>query len=132
MKSRSNAPARKAQTSWRMPNSKISLCRSAKSIPNVSKNSIPYSHERRKTTMADREIMENLLLNLKGECDLLMHGAIESATPNVHSAFTSAFNETLSLQNQVYNKMAQMGWYPSTAAEQKQINSVKQKFSSGC
>ncbi len=82
--------------------------------------------------MADREIMENLLLNLKGECDLLMHGAIESSTPNVHTAFTSAFTETLALQNQVYNKMAQMGWYPSTTAEKKQIDSVKQKFSSGC
>ncbi len=82
--------------------------------------------------MQDREIMENLLLNLKGECDLLMHGAIESSTPDVHTAFTQAFNETLSLQNSVYNKMAEMGWYPSSVAEQKQIQSVKTKFSSGC
>ncbi len=82
--------------------------------------------------MQDREIMENLLLNLKGECDLLMHGAIESSTPDVHTAFTQAFNETLSLQNSVYNKMAEMGWYPASAAEQKQIQSVKTKFSSGC
>lgn len=82
--------------------------------------------------MGDKEIMENLLLNLKGECDLLMHGAIESATPDVHSAFTRAFTETLSLQNEVYAKMAENGWYPSSAAEQKQIDQVKQKFSSGC
>jgi spore coat protein CotF len=82
--------------------------------------------------MGDREIMENLLLNLKGECDLLMHGAVESATPDVHSQFMSALNEVISLQNQVYNKMAEKGWYPSTPAEQKQINAVKQKFSSGC
>ncbi len=82
--------------------------------------------------MGDKEIMENLLLNLKGECDLLMHGAIESSTPAVHSAFTTAFCETLALQNEVYNKMASKGWYPSTPAEQKQIDSVKQKFSSGC
>ena len=33
--------------------------------------------------MQDKEIMENILLNLKGECDLYMHGAIESATPSV-------------------------------------------------
>ncbi len=82
--------------------------------------------------MNDKEIMENLLLNLKGECDLLMHGAIESSTPNVHTTFVNAFNETLALQNEVYNKMAQMGWYPSTPAEQKQIDAVKTKFSSGC
>ena len=82
--------------------------------------------------MQDKEIMENLLLNLKGECDLLMHGAIESSTPNVPSAFKSAFDETLAMQNAVYNKMAEKGWYPTTPAEQKQIDAVKQKFSSGC
>ena len=82
--------------------------------------------------MGDREIMENLLLNLKGECDLLMHGAIESSTPQVHSQFMSALNETVALQNQVYNKMAEKGWYPSKPAEQKQIDAVKQKFSAGC
>lgn len=82
--------------------------------------------------MGDKEIMENLLLNLKGECDLLMHGAVESATPGVHSQFMSALNETISLQNQVYNKMAEKGWYPTTPAEQKQIDAVKQKYSSGC
>ena len=32
----------------------------------------------------DQQIMENLLLTTKGVCDLYLHGAIESATPNVH------------------------------------------------
>ena len=82
--------------------------------------------------MGDREIMENLLLNLKGECDLLMHGAVESSTPNVHTEFVSALTNVISLQNQVYNKMSQKGWYPSSPAEQKQIDNVKQKYSSGC
>ena len=82
--------------------------------------------------MQDKEIMENLLLNLKGECDLMMHGAVESATPNVHAAFKSALDEVLAMQNEVYNKMAEKGWYPSATAEQKQIDSVKQKFSVGC
>ena len=78
--------------------------------------------------MQDKEIMENILLNLKGECDLMMHGAIESSTANVHSAFTKAFNDTLSMQNEVYTKMSQKGWYPATTAPQAQIDSVKQKF----
>ncbi len=79
--------------------------------------------------MNDKEIMENLLLNLKGECDLLMHGAIESSDVNVHSAFTQAFNDTLAMQNEVYAKMAQKGWYPAQAAQPQQISAVKQKFS---
>ena len=80
--------------------------------------------------MNDRQIMENILLNLKGECDLMMHGAIESSTANVHGAFTQSFNEALCMQNEVYTKMAQMGWYPTTNADQQQISAVKQKFSS--
>lgn len=82
--------------------------------------------------MQDKEIMENLLLNLKGECDLLMHGAVESSTPAVQNAFKSALNDTLAMQSEVYKKMAAEGWYPSEAAEQKKIDAVKQKFSSGC
>ena len=82
--------------------------------------------------MQDKEIMENILLNLKGECDLLMHGTVESSTPEVHSAFKSALDETLTMQSEVYAKMAAEGWYPQTTAEQKQIDSVKQKFSVGC
>ena len=79
--------------------------------------------------MDDKQIMENLLLNVKGECDLMMHGAVESSTPNVHSTFTQVFNETLKMQNEIYAKMAQKGWYPATKAEQQKIDTVKQKFS---
>ena len=82
--------------------------------------------------MDDRQIMENLLLNLKGECDLLMHGAVESSTPDVHSAFTQAFGEVLQMQNTVYTAMAQKGWYPSETAEAQKVQALKQKFSSGC
>ena len=82
--------------------------------------------------MQDKEIMENILLNLKGECDLLMHATVESSTPNVHAAFKSALDETLAMQCEVYNKMAAAGWYPQTPAEQKQVDAVKQKFSAGC
>ncbi len=80
----------------------------------------------------DRQLMENLLLNLKGECDLLMHGAVESSTPQVHTAFCKAFNDTLKMQNEVYAAMENKGWYPSTKAEQQQIDSLKQKYSTGC
>ena len=78
--------------------------------------------------MNDKEIMENLLLNLKGECDLMMHGAIESATACVHSTFTEELSNTVSMQNQVYSMMAKKGWYPSKTAQQTEIGAVKQKF----
>ena len=78
--------------------------------------------------MNEKEIMENLLLNLKGECDLYMHGAIESGTANVHTAFTQALNDTIAMQNQVYAKMSEKGWYPAQSAQPQQISAVKQKF----
>ena len=78
--------------------------------------------------MNDKEIMTNILNAVKGECDLMMHGAIESSTPAVHSAFTQSFNDALSLQNQIYAKMSAMGWYPAECARQSEIDKVKQKY----
>lgn len=54
--------------------------------------------------MDDKVIMDNILSTTKGACDLMMHGAIESSTPDVHCAFTQAFNDTLCMQNEIYKK----------------------------
>ena len=81
--------------------------------------------------MNDQAIMENLLLTTKGVCDLYLHGAIESATPNVHQVFNSALNSSLCMQDQVYQKMSAKGWYQVTPAQQQQVDAVKQKFSQG-
>ena len=78
--------------------------------------------------MEDKIIMNNILSVTKGACDLMMHGAIESSTQNVHGAFVQAFNDTVCTQNEIYAKMAQKGWYPAQQAEQQQINAVKTKF----
>ena len=82
--------------------------------------------------MNDRQIMEGILLTTKGVCDLYMHGAIESNTDNVHQAFNTALNDSLCMQDTIYDKMAEKGWYPTEQAEQNKINSVKQKFCSQC
>ena len=78
--------------------------------------------------MEDKIIMNNILSVTKGACDLMMHGAIESSTQNVHGVFVQAFNDTLCMQNEIYAKMAQKGWYPAQQAEQQQISAVKTKF----
>ena len=78
--------------------------------------------------MEDRDIMENELLTIKGVCDLYMHGAIESTTSEVHLAFKDALEESLNIQNKLYNLMAEKGWYPMEQANQQQINQTKQKF----
>jgi len=79
--------------------------------------------------MEDKNLMENILLLEKGVCDLFMHGTLESSTENVHQAFNNALNEALCMQDELYDKMAAKGWYPTEQAEQTKINSLKQKYS---
>ena len=78
--------------------------------------------------MEDRDLMENELLIIKGVCDLYLHGAIESSTAEVHSAFKCALNESLDIQNKIYNLMKEKGWYKTEDAEQAKIDQTKQKF----
>lgn len=79
--------------------------------------------------MDDRELMENMLMLEKGACDLLMHGTIESSSPDVHHAFTCSLNSSLQMQEQIYEKMQQKGWYPTQQVERQKVDQVRQKFS---
>ncbi len=80
--------------------------------------------------MEDKDIMEQELLTVKGVCDLYLHGAIESSTAEVHTAFKDALNESLNIQNKIYTLMAERGWYKMDSAEQQKITQAEQKFSS--
>ena len=66
----------------------------------------------------DRNVMENLLLLEKSACDLYMHGAIEASDEQVFNSFSSALNQSLQLQNQIYTKMKEKGWYAPEMAGQ--------------
>lgn len=78
--------------------------------------------------MEDKMIMETILSNVKGACDLMMHGSIESSTPNVHNTFKTSLNDALDAQNQIYSKMNEKGWYQMQPVEQQKVEQVKQKF----
>jgi len=78
--------------------------------------------------MNDEKIMENLLLTTKGVCDLYLHGAIESSSQNVHNAFDHALEQSLCMQDGIYQQMTQQGWYTNEQAQQQQIDKVKNKF----
>lgn len=78
--------------------------------------------------MEDKDLMESELLVVKGVCDLYLHGTIESTTAEVHNAFKEALEESLNIQNKIYNLMAEKGWYKTNTVEQTKINTTKQKF----
>lgn len=79
--------------------------------------------------MSDKEIMEGILLTTKGACDLFMHGSIESGTPKVHQAFSTALNDAICMQSNVYKQMSDHGWYTTEQAQQQKLQQVKQKYS---
>lgn len=81
--------------------------------------------------MDDRNIMENLLLLEKGACDLYLHGTIESSTPEVKKAFQASLNDSLKMQDAIYSKMENEGWYKPDKAEQTKINGLRKKFEEG-
>ncbi len=78
--------------------------------------------------MDDRNTMESILLEVKGVCDLYLHGAIESATPDVHRAFDAALQDALCMQNEIYEKMQSRGWYQQSAAQPEQIAQTRRQF----
>ncbi len=78
--------------------------------------------------MNDQQIMEDILMTTKGVCDLYMHGTIESATPRTRQTFDSALSDSLCMQDDIYQKMSQKGWYQTQQAQQQQIDQVRGKF----
>lgn len=78
--------------------------------------------------MNDKEIMEGILLTTKGVCDLYLHGSIESATPKVHDAFSTALNDAICMQKELYSSMQSRGWYPTEQAQAQSIQQVRQKY----
>jgi spore coat protein CotF len=79
--------------------------------------------------MDDKTLMENLLLTTKGACDLYLHGCIESSNESVRAAFSTALDQTLQMQKDIYAKMEANGWYAKENAPQQQIDKTMQKFS---
>lgn len=78
--------------------------------------------------MDDKTLMENLLITVKGESGLYFNGTIESSTSNVRSTFDRALTKSLQMQNDVYCKMSDKGWYQMTPVEQQKISQTAQKF----
>ncbi len=82
--------------------------------------------------MDDKCIMEGLLLDAKGMCDLYMHGAIESSTANVKQTFSAAFDDALSMGDGIYQQMEAKGWYQNEPAPPQNLRQTKQKFAPNC
>ena len=82
----------------------------------------------KKTPMNDKELMNDLLSTVKFNCDLLLNGTVESATPEVRDAFNTCLFEWLKVQDEIARKISARGWYEVSPAEPAKIRQTERKF----
>lgn len=78
--------------------------------------------------MNDKFIMENLLLLLKGTCEVYVHGSQEASNKKVHDTLINGLLEMLKMQFDVYNKMTEYGWYTIQNIDNKTIKQTLKKL----
>ncbi|MCM1052758.1 MAG: spore coat protein [Ruminococcus sp.] len=80
--------------------------------------------------MNDKILMENMLLLLKSTTEVFVHGTLESSNKAVHNVLKNGLDEILKLQNNLYNKMTEFGFYNVSNIESKQIKQTLKKLES--
>jgi spore coat protein CotF len=78
--------------------------------------------------MNDKILIQDLLVSVKAECGLLLHGTIEASSPDVREVFTNCLNESLRLQNDLYLKMSEKGWYDQEKVSETRLQELEQKY----
>ena len=71
--------------------------------------------------MNDKLLMENILLLLKSNMEVYVHGTLEASNKLVHEALHYGLEETLKLQHNLYQKMTEYGWYQVKNVDVKAI-----------
>ena len=78
--------------------------------------------------MNDQLLMENVLLLLKSNMEVYVHGTLEASNKPVHEALHYGLEETLKLQHNLYGKMTECGWYTVSNVSTKTINDTLKKL----
>jgi len=78
--------------------------------------------------MNDRLLLENMLLLLKSTVEVYVHGSLESSNKLVHNALKSNLDTIIKLQDALYNKMTECGWYVIQNIEAKEIKKTLKKL----
>ena len=78
--------------------------------------------------MSDLLLMENMLLLLKSCTEVYVHGILESSNKKVHDVLKFGLDENIKLQNDLYQKMTECGWYKIQNVNSKHsLKKLKQK-----
>ena len=78
--------------------------------------------------MNDQILMENILLILKCNMEVYVHGTLEASNKQVHEILHYGLEETLKLQHNLYQKMTEYGWYTVSNVSAKTIQNTVKKL----
>lgn len=73
-------------------------------------------------------VMSNILTLSKNLNDILNHATIEASNSNIRNIYLENLNNSLNLQNDIYNFMVSKGYYQVTNVEQTKIDQVRSKL----
>ncbi|MBR1377278.1 MAG: spore coat protein [Bacilli bacterium] len=77
--------------------------------------------------MNDKLLYEAMLLILKSNMEVYVHGTLESSNEDVREVIQYGLETTLKLQKDLYNKMTEFGWYQIQNVETKAIKQTLKK-----
>lgn len=78
--------------------------------------------------MNDKDLINDLLATVKFNCDLFLNGTIEAATPNVREAFNTTLFEYLRIQDEIFKKLTERGWYQISLVDPAKVHQTEKKF----
>ena len=61
--------------------------------------------------MNDQMLLDNYLLLLKSNCEVYVHGTLESSNEKVRKVLKKCLDDTMSMQNNTYNEMVSYNYY---------------------
>ena len=80
--------------------------------------------------MNNKLLMENMLLILKSNMEVYTHGTLESSNKHVRECIQYGLETTLKMQEDLYNKMTEYGWYQVKNIDTKEICKTLKKVTS--
>ena len=78
--------------------------------------------------MNDQLLMENILLLLKSNMEVYVHGTLEASNKSVFEVLHYGLEETLKMQHHLYQKMMECGWYQVKNIDTKTIKDTLKKL----
>ena len=78
--------------------------------------------------MNNKLLYETMLLILKSNMEVYTHGTLESSNKDVRKTIQKGLDTTLKLQEELYSKMEEYGWYQVPNIESKKIKSTLKKI----